>query len=247
MKKYIPLILIPYFAGCSTSDEKIFTTSSRFWSGYMTRNGFVSHDEPVIQNDISISLPKGFYLCLWHSFGINDTDLSGDLGDEIDYIAGWNHNFVSFARLDISLVYINFLELDEMPKGDGILPTFVVDREFKLGNHSLVPYAKEEIIIPAQGERPERGILSRAGIKHIWDTSLSFDIQHKVEVLYDDGALGSGFDSGVLARYELGLTWPTSENIVIEAPSTRIILPLTDLDDKRKEDFVIGFGIRVKF
>ena len=99
MKRILILLSVVIIFGVMVSpaiaDNEISVSfSSKLWPRYLGADGTIYHDEPVLQSDIFISLPKGFYFDIWHSVGLDDTDLSSNFGDEgPNFTLGWSGNW----------------------------------------------------------------------------------------------------------------------------------------------------------
>ncbi len=225
------------------------TLSSRVYSKYLSELGTASvcHDKPVIQTNLFISLPKGFYLGIGHSAGLDGTGLSSNSGDEINYIFGWSKK-TKEINLDIGVCYFDGVNLFTMPKGDLIYPYFEISKEFKVfKKHTLEPYISFGFPFSAYANEFGHGFYTRVGTRHFWQISENFKIYHKANLFFDNGGL-KGFDSGVLGQYRCDLSYQLSKSITLDLISIKLNTPITSLSDQRnKTNMSYGAGLKIRF
>lgn len=233
------------FAGNEGQDISV-TISSKIYSKYLgSYTGKVCDDDPSLQNDLFITLPKGFYLEIWNSIGLDGTGLSSDYGDELDYLVGWSGKSEEI-NLDIGIAYIDCIDLFESPRGDLILPYLEINKEFDVSEkHRLTPYIGFEFPFSAKGNEFGHGFFARFGVKHAWQISPKLVFNQKINLFFDDGALGG--DSGILGQYRCDLSWQISKSTTIDLISIKAIDPITSLSDGRKTEMVYGTGIAYRF
>jgi len=226
-------------------EEISVTFSSRIYSKYLgSYTGRVCDDDPSLQNDLFITLPKGFYLEIWNSIGLDGTGLSSDYGDELDYLVGWSGKLEEI-NLNIGIAYIDCIDLFESPRGDLILPYLEINKEFDVSEkHCLTPYLGFEFPFSAKGNEFGHGFYTRVGLKHDWQISPKLVFNQKINLFFDDGALG---DSGILGQYCCDLSWQISKPTTIDLISIKAIDPLTSLSDGRKAEMVYGTGMTYRF
>ncbi|KPJ55272.1 hypothetical protein AMJ47_00100 [Parcubacteria bacterium DG_72] len=233
------------FASDETQDISL-TLSSKIWSKYLNEGGGnILHDKPVIQSDIFVSFPRGFYFSVWHSAGLDGTGLSSDAGDEIDYIVGWNGE-VKGLNLDFGILYFDLVDLFRSPQGDIIQPYLELSKDFNVfGNQKLAPYVWFGFPYSAKGDEFGHGFYTRLGVKHVWQIGPKFIFSQKANLFFDDGACG--FDSGLFGEYRCSLSWQISKSTTIDLISIKAIDPFTPLSDNRKTEIVYGMGVRYHF
>lgn len=77
---------------CATSESLLakpdVTAKAEVWSDYFGPSGQNYLDHPVITGDIKVDFANGVFLGVWQSFGLDDSDLSSNAGDETDYTIG---------------------------------------------------------------------------------------------------------------------------------------------------------------
>ncbi|MBZ9577712.1 hypothetical protein KJA13_01600 [Patescibacteria group bacterium] len=233
------------FAGDESQDISV-TLSSKIYSKYLNEGGGnILHDKPVIQTDLFASLPKGFYLGIWHSAGLDGTGLSSDNGDEIDYIVGWSGK-VGKVNLDIGAYYFDLVDIFKSPHGDIIEPYFEISKGFDISDkHCLTPYVWFGFPYSAKGDEFGHGFYVRPGVKHAWQITPKLTLNQKANLFFDDGACG--FDSGLFGEYRCSFSWQISKSTTIDLISVKGITPFTSLSDNRKTEIVYGAGITYRF
>lgn len=232
------------FSLANAEDEKVSVSfSSKVWSRYLGSDSAVVHDEPVLQNDVFVSLANGLYFNVWHSVGLDDTDLSSNFGDELNFTLGWNGNTDKLG-LDMGIIYIDGLPVFEMIQGDSLMPYIELNRGFDITDkYSLTPYIKLELLFPLNGDHSSGDILG--GIKHNWQLFDRFAINQKAYLLYDNGVWGS--NDGIIGGYNMDSSWKLSEKLAINPLMLKVTTSVTSLNDGRKTEMVFGTGLTFHF
>jgi len=248
MKKILILLFAIMIFGVmvspTTADDEISVSfSSKLWSRYLGADGAIYHDEPVLQSDIFISLPKGFYFDIWHSVGLDDTDLSSNFGDEgPNFTLGWGGSWNQFG-VDLGIAYIDGLPTFKMKQGDSLLPYVELNRKFDItDSHSLTPFAKLELLFPLEDGENLGDIFG--GLKHNWQLSDKFAVNQKAYLLYDNSWSPS---SAVIGGYNVDLSWSLHDKITFNPLILKATTPLSSVDDERKLETVIGVGFTFHF
>lgn len=233
------------FAGDSNENFS-FTLSSKVYSKYLIADtGHIGHDKPVVQTDLFVSLPKGFYFDLWHSAGLDGTGLSSDYGDEIDYTMGWSGK-LGGVNFDLGVSYFDLVDLFKSPQGDLIRPYLKLNKNFDVSeSHRLTPFVYFGFPYSAKGDEFGHGFFVRPGVKHAWQMTSNLTLNQRGNLFFDDGACG--FDSGVFGEYRCDLSWQISKSTTIDLISVKGITPFTSLSDSRKTEIVYGTGITYRF
>lgn len=251
MKKTICLLVMAVLifgmvSVVEAEDDISVTLSSKVWSKYLGTTGSIVHDKPVLQTDIFVSLPKGFYFDIWHSMGLDDHKLSSNFGDEIDLTLGWTGGIGKKFYLNVGLAYYDCYQLLRGKQFDAFAPFAEVGRPFEvgrfLGTHTIIPFGRLELNFPT-GDL-DSGIYSYAGIKHAWKISEKLQMKQKADFLYDSGSFG--VKSGLIGRYESGLSWQISKKISVEPINIKARTPISSISD-RKTEIVFGTGITLCF
>lgn len=145
------------------------TFSSKYFSKYVGDTGVVLYDRPVIQNELNISLPNGFYANLWYSMSLANAGLNTNDGNEFDPTLGWCGE-VAGITLDAGLSYFDLRPMGTFGRGDVWQSYAEVSKEFSLHEaHDLAPYSRVEYGIPAHGNaREDKGLHVHSGLRHTW-------------------------------------------------------------------------------
>ncbi|MDP3770622.1 MAG: hypothetical protein Q8R40_06885 [bacterium] len=240
----IAVLVVGFMVSGASAFEPKFTLSSRLWSQYVGANGFVLHNGPEMQNDLSVGLPHGFTLGLTHFVGLNGSSLSSGFDDEVDLNLDWTGKLFGL-NLNTGVFY---LDLYPVLKGStNMWQTYMeVGKEFGVfGNQTLTPYARLDVYAPAHAGSFEGGTWLRAGLKHHVPISDLVSLDHKVSLMHDDGALG--FQPGYLADYQGSLSWAVTKALTVEAPNYRVVMPLENFSDGRGTTGVVGAGVVYRF
>jgi len=227
----------------ATADNLSVSVSSKVWSKYLGGTGRVALNKPVIQTDIFVSLPKGFYFDVWNSTGLDDSNLSSNFGDEIDWTVGWSGNVIEKTYLDVGLAYYDCYELFRSKEYDAFAPYIEVGRPIELDSHTLTPFGRVEWNLPVDS-LVNSGTYSYAGIKHGWKISKNFLLKQKVDFLYDSGSFG--VNSGWIGRYQGELSWQVFRVLSIEPISLKARTPITSMPGHKTETSV-GAGATLSF
>ncbi|MFC1625265.1 hypothetical protein ACFL1O_00045 [Patescibacteria group bacterium] len=237
---FVFLVGVPFLV--NAGDEISATFSSKIWSKYHVPNSVVVHDEPVLQNNLLTSLPKGFYFNIWHSMGLDDVDLSSNSGDELDLTFGWSGSWKEFG-LDMGITYIDGLPTFRMKRGDFIQPYLELSRGLDIADeHLLTPFTKIELLFPLDGGDNLADIFG--GIKHNWQLSDRFAVSQKVYLLCDDAGSGNG---ALVGGYEMDFNWNIKENITFSPLMLKTTAPFSSVNDGRRPEATIGVGISFVF
>lgn len=226
----------------NAGDDFSVTVSSKVWSEYVGAMGVVVHNKPVLQTDLCLSLPKGFYFDIWHSAGLDDDDLSSNFGDEIDLTGGWTGEIGKNFYLNVGLIYYDIYPLLEGDQLDAFVPFIEAGRNFEVGSHTIVPFGRLEVNL-LTGDT-NSGVYLFAGVKHVWKLPADFSIRQKADLFYDSG--GFGMIPGLLGRYEGELSWQVSGIISLEPISVRVRTPLDSIPD-RETEAAFGAGATLYF
>jgi hypothetical protein len=89
----ISTLLSAFAAGVSFAEEAektspTVTFSSKIYNKYVGDTGVVFYDRPVVQSEINVSMPKGFYVNLWYSMSLAHAGLDTNDGNEFDPTLG---------------------------------------------------------------------------------------------------------------------------------------------------------------
>lgn len=234
------------FSMVNAEDDFSVSISSKVWSKYLGATGSIVHNKPVLQTDIFVSLPKGFYFDIWHSMGLDDKKLSSNFGDEMDLTLGWTGSIGKKFYLDVGIAYYDCYPLLRGKNYDAFAPYVEVGKSIELGRflgtHTLVPFGRLELNLPTGDV--DSGTYSYAGLKHVWKISEKLSVKQKADFLYDSGSFGA--TSGLIGRYESGLSWQIFKKMSVEPINIKTRTPITSIPG-HKTEVVIGTGITLYF
>jgi uncharacterized protein (TIGR02001 family) len=223
----------------STNPPFTVTLSSVVANKYLNQLGFELYDKPVVQSDLFISHRSGFYIDLWHSTGF-DTRLNNNLGDEIDYGAGWNGTLGKYF-LHIGMNYFDEPNLFTFGRGDIIYTHVRIGRE--VGFVTLTVGYENFSTFP--GTDFEGGnLFSLTANKDVswWNNRLTTSAS--VAGVYDDGCCG--LDDGFFLKGSVAFIWNVNEHLSFTLPGVYYVLPLT-INDVRTTDAMLSVGLTYKF
>ncbi len=232
----------------SAADHVSVTSTSKLLSRYVGNNGAVLYNKPVVQTDVFVLLPRGFYADLWWSTGLDST-FSNDGGDEIDWNVGWSGQIGAGVVFDVG---VSFLDLAELFRGRGPIPDFVqpytgIEKTFTPSeSHSLTPYLRIEFLLPVRDD-VRKGMYVHLGLKHTWKATEFLVLNQKAFVLYDTGV--AGFDPALIGQYQTSFDWSLSKRWTLSAPIFKFSIPLSSVSstDGRESKMVYGFGLSFLF
>jgi len=256
MKKVVIVSLMSVFLSAGTvfaaeeiKAEKPFTItlSSKWMSSYLGAAGSKFHGR-VVQSELLLETPSGFYFGIWNSVGLNDSDWSGDYGDEMDYTIGWSGPVFDDFNLDVGITYWDCLDVGRMfdKSGEDVLyPYIELSKEiYNKNNHTFTPYIKVAVPYPAKTTAPERGVYIFSGLRHGWQINDKLSFSQDIGLVHDDGAFG--MDSGFEGAYKLSLDYSLTESVTINCLTFQAYTPLT-IHDERVTETAIGCGISITF
>jgi hypothetical protein len=243
-RNIIAAILIALMWTCTMeANETNGLPSVTFKSAYANKylafgSGSVLYDKPVIQSDLFISFPCGFYLDLWNSKSL-EGKWNENFGNEVDYGIGWAGSVHGYS-INIGVTY--FDEPDVFTLGAGDI----------LYSHASIAHAYWKWMVSATWENyvtmPNTGIeggnLFSIGIARSFQLHERVQLNTSTAIVYDDG--GFGRDDGFLQKGNVGLDWKITEKLTLNAPSVNFYVPIS-VHDARNTDSVIFAGLTYRF
>ncbi|KKQ52436.1 MAG: hypothetical protein US70_C0009G0031 [Parcubacteria group bacterium GW2011_GWD2_38_11] len=221
--------------------------SSKVLSKSVGDAGTVFYNRSVVENELTIThTPSGVYLEIWVSTSLKNAGVSTNYGNEIDYTLGWAGE-VAGIGIDAGVSYWDIATLFESPEGDIVQPYLELNKKFDIieEGHTLTPSIKAEYGIPAKGnDVGSKGLHMHTALKHNWEISKDFSINHQVEMVYDYGAYGA--DKALIGAYEVCPSYVVADWLSLDA-SAKVISPLTKVDDGRKTEWIYGGGVTFSF
>lgn len=244
---FIAALFLNIFTSASAEDGKDFsvTVSSRFLNRYLIVPGAVFYNRSVAQPDVYLTFPKGFYLDLWASKGLDDKGLTGgDYGDEIDYTAGIALK-VREVNFDIGFSYFDIYKLWK-PDGDVLWPYVKISRTFSPQKSlSLSPCIELDVVKTIKETNPKRGEIIIVSMEMMAKNFLGnrLNVKQSMGFQFDSGF--PVFNNGVLWLYNGSVNWNTIVGVNVEFPFVRVKIPLKD--SSRSKHSVVGVGISKTF
>lgn len=223
------------------------TISPEIWSQYLYYGSIVSEDA-VFQTDVYLEHESGFYLGVWWSSG-NDTSFSSDGADELDYYVGWSGGVGSVADhelwLDVGVIYYDLIDLGQF-EDDFVGLYAEVSTDIEISEIALSPFLRVEHQFPVnKTEDYEGGAIVDLGVRHSWEISEKWTLDQELKIFYDAGI--AGLDSGFFLEYGGGLSWQMNDWLVVSPIKVRAVTPMSDIDDGRESELVIGAGATLTF
>lgn len=229
-------------ASCARLAPETITLAPKLQSQYVLQHGHVAHDQPVVQTDLTVTAKSQLYASVFHSAGLNDADLSGDGGDEVDWTVGWNdHLLPANAHANLSLSYYDLTEVFQFPGDDLLVPQTEVWYEFPLAEHTVSPLIRGWAFMPVSGVEYSTWLVG-SGVRHRWPIAERLAMEHAAVVAYEAGRLPDT-DAGWLLDYSGSLGWEWSERVTLFIPGVRITDPLTRVRDGREFELVVWAGL----
>lgn len=235
---------IATFAAEEKSDFS-YSLSSTWFNKYVAPSGYNAHDEPVIQNSITVNYTSGTYLNIFHSGSANSRmfDRKNDEASEIDYTIGWFGRIWDSFYLNLGISYWDTGDLFD-DEGDTLLTYIKLSKSFNITKtQSLTPFTQLSIYTPLEGWNGD-GLCFYTGIQHDITLNDKLSISSTATWVYDDGALGA--DSGNIGSLGTGFSYKVNESLTL-TPGIKIYTPLEHLNDSRETEIVCSINAIWKF
>lgn len=238
MKKVISLLVVPFvlFAiSYVSAEEKVSASiSTKLLPKYVLDNGILAYNRTVVQTDILLRLPSGFYVDLWGSKGF----VGENRGNQVSPTVGYNLliSQENEIGIDLGLTYNNLSPVSRVPRGDRIEPFIEV---YKKISNGLTPYAKIEVFLPAKGATPNTETRSHLGIRHFWQITDSVALSQNLKLLYANPPLKN---PGLILKHYAKLSWFFSKSVSINA-SNCLFVPFEH--KSHKTQIVPGIGLTI--
>jgi len=225
-----------------------FSFSSMAYSRYLgAGTSDILYKRPVLQTDLFANFQNGLWLNVWHSTSLDNSDLSSDMGDELDIGFGFTNELPGGLSFDIGVHYFDCIDLLHMTKGDVIYPHAEIGRVIDINEqHSIKPFLHLSGLLSAYADEFGHTVYYRGGIGHEWKMTKSININQKAQLFYDKGGF-CDYGSGLLAEYFLNSSYRLSGSVTIDFLSIKAAMPLSSLSDDREFEVVFGAGITITF
>jgi hypothetical protein len=213
--------------------ETTHTFSVTGWTEYIGGNGALFHEYATMQSDWTVDFPGCGYGNVWVSFGLDDSNLSSNFGDELDLTVGCAGSFRGF-NWDTGLLYIDVVPLMAV-ENDIVDPYISLSRSF--GSWGLT--LKVESYLPVGGEIEGGWLVHLRGSTSVSVAGRSFGLAPSLT--RDDGAFG--FDPAWMSQLIVSTDFAVGDSGVILTPKLKVVSPLTSVDDGRGTEVAYGLAI----
>lgn len=222
----------------------VVTFSTKYYNKYIGDTGVLFYDRPVIQNELNVSLPRGFYANIWYSTSLAHSGLNTNDGNEFDPTLGWCGD-VAGVTLDTGITYFDIRAVGTFGRGDVWQPYVELSKELELNKaYAITPYAKTEYGIPAQGNSTEhKGLHVHSGFRNKWQVADKLGLSQQADFVFDDGAYG--YSRAWVYSHALALSYAMTDRLSIELGG-KMYVPLTQADG-RSTQLLGSTGFKVGF
>ncbi len=210
----------------------------------------VLHEGLSLWSDLTVNLPKGFYVSIWDHYGIENREISKQ-PDELDLTFGWRKNLPVFGlEIGVAATYINNSPLGLWWERDVWSQSVTISKTYMFGQHLLKPQLRIEWLSPTV-DIGEGVIVLMPNISHSWKQPfgikpLSFTQQ--AFLIHDDGFnLPKNDSEGYFLRWNAGLRWRLGKKVTLTLPSYIAQVPLHRGNDGRGQATSWGSSLAVSF
>jgi hypothetical protein len=213
------------------------------------RSSRLVHDDAMLWSELNLELPKGFFMNIWHSVGLDDNELSSNDGDEIDITAGITRKIFDFD-VSLSCTFFNLYKLGDWSNNNVMSDTIKISKEFYFKRHTIIPELWVEWV--HETDKFNDGAIELfPNITHVWNKPFSiepFTFFHKTIIVWDDGHNFAGNSSdGVFLRWCAGLDWSINKHIVLTLPGFTGLKRLTNPHDGRGDEHSWNLEMKLLF
>ena len=252
MKKLILIVIVVLVASTANlfAQEKEKESSYRphvlfsttWLAKYIGRNGVIFHDEDVMNSSLAVTLPKGFYLNLFHSVGFDDSNLNSNFADEIDYTLGWSGE-VKTVHVNAGISYFDVFKIGSS-KGDIIQPYLYLSKTWKFGQNSITPIIQLDTFLPVKSKVLKEGLLIKAGISYSYPIFKQLSINLSMNIRYDNGAIA--FQKAWLLQNSANLKWSINKWSSVEVGAHHQLL-LSQASDRKRNTVNPSISLHINF
>lgn len=214
-------------------------------------SGIRLDDEPAFQPSFTVGYTDEngtfWYGNVWAQMRAFGPEFSSDAASELDYTIGVFHAFESGTYVDVSASFFDVVPSLKIEDEDGAQIGLELGREVaRIGDESvewrLSPYVRVEPQFPfASGER---GANVWLGARQKFDFGDSIELGINTGFVHLPGVYGD--DTGFVGHVRLQLDIPVSEHVTT-GPIAKVSHPLSDFDDGRETEGVIGWRLSFTF
>ena len=210
----------------------------------------VLYDGLSLQSEITVNLPKGFYVDLWNHAGIGENVVSKQ-PKEIDMTFGWQEKLPLYGlEVGLSGTFFNNSPLGLWWKNDALAQTATLSKTFVRGNHTLRPQLRVEWISRAT-DIGGGALILMPNIAHVWKHPFGItpmSTANQMFVIHDDGFDPPKNDSeGYFLRWHSGLRWQLGKRMTLTIPSFIAQIPLRKGNDGRGQATSWGTAMSFSF
>lgn len=246
----ISVILVAFATAVCFAEEAekaapVVTFSSAIYNKYVGDTGIVFYDRPVVQNEITVSLPKGFYANLWYSMSLAHSGLDTNDGNEFDPTLGWSGELAEIT-IDAGITYFDIRPVGTFDRGDVWQPYTEISKAFALGKaHIISPYSKADYGIPVKGNaRDDKGLHVHGGLKHKWQVADTLGLSQQADFVFDDGAFG--YARAWVYSHALTMSYTVTDWLSLEVGG-KVYAPLIKTDDGLSSHVIGNAGFKAGF
>jgi hypothetical protein len=263
--------LLP-FCGFAAEEEKAadrlmsVSTSVTHLNRYVGPEGLIYDRDNVTQVDMTLSLPKGFYLNAFVNKGYSPiTECSGGepgacrerfaWSDEIDWKAGWTGDYILGTTLNCGVAYYDLNAFRLRPRywtGTGyesarvndyivvfyeVSSTMVTRKDWSLSGRSRI-----ETYLPYKSGT-DGGILYSCGLDYSYTATDKLSLLASLTVAAHDGVWG--LRPGQNAQGKIGFEYKVLDNVSMNAWYTKVLVFQNEPDGACDTDlWSVGFTVK---
>jgi len=189
----------------------------------------------------AVHTKSGAHTGAWLSEPLTQRGLRPLGGRELDLSIGVTRKFRKWFLWDVTATYFNIFPLTQMPREDQLELAASVEKSFQINKQQQVtPYVKVREVWPVKGTTPEGGVMAHAGVRYQLEKS-KFTVNVAPELVYDDGAFG--LNPGWIGRLNVRVKRKLTHRMSVLFPVVQATVPITNTNDGRKFQFVVGGGL----
>ncbi len=214
------------------------------------------HDDELLWSEFNLNLPKGFFVDLWYSYGLDDNNISSNYGDEIETQIGWAGDLFKNINLGLSITLFNTYPIGDWWDGDIWLQTFTISKKFEiLKHHFLTPKFQIDWISETNKFKDGATVLLPS-INYSWQEPFGLErltLFQQVTLAWDDGInFANNNSDGFFFRWEPNLCWELykgkhNNSLIMTLPGITILTPLCDTHDNRKKEISWNCALKYTF
>ncbi|HEU0081085.1 MAG TPA: hypothetical protein VFQ72_03625 [Candidatus Paceibacterota bacterium] len=237
MKKRLATLTFIVIA-CVCSAETSISTG--VWNKYLSPNAAIFHKDPVLQTVYSGKVAKGLEWEVFHSIGLDDSKLSSNWGDEIDWNLRWNSRFGQSDAygLHATLGYWDVVDLFKSTPADVVYTNIAISRSL---GRNVTGRLSHDHYFSTNVRRLMGGTMTTAELSAWTPVGEKMTLTFAPLVARDDG--GFGFDPAWIFGASANISWRIKDNLSITLIKANCKVPLTGVRDGRKSELAIGMGL----